>query len=104
MTGHLAASGPDWEGYHQATAGREPRPLLRAACDILGPGEAWTAIDLGCGSGDDTLALLADGWSGVAIDSPPPGLDLLRGRVPADSAGRLSIVRATFADAALPPA
>lgn len=104
MADHLATSGPDWAGYYRATAGRELRPLLRAACDILGPGEARTAIDLGCGPGDDTLALLAGGWSVVAIDSQSTGLDLLRGRVPADSAGRLSIVWATFADAPLPPA
>jgi SAM-dependent methyltransferase len=99
-----AVYGPDWAGYHRATLHREPRPLLRAACDILGPGEARTAIDLGCGSGDDTLALLTGGWSVVAIDSQSTGLDLLRGRVPAGSARRLSIVRASFADVTLPPA
>jgi hypothetical protein len=42
-----AAGGPDWARYYAATVGHEPRPLLRAACELLGAGAGRTAIDLG---------------------------------------------------------
>jgi SAM-dependent methyltransferase len=98
------AGGPDWARYYAATVGHEPRPLLRAACELLGAGAGRTAIDLGCGSGDDALALLAWGWSVVAVDQQPAGLDLLRDRVPAHSAGQVQIVCASFTEATLPRA
>ena len=99
-----ARGGPDWAAYYAATLGREPRLLLRAACELLGGGAGRTAIDLGCGSGDDTLALLAWGWSVVAVDQEPAGLALLRERVPARSAGQVQIMCASFTEAAFPPA
>jgi SAM-dependent methyltransferase len=98
------AVGPDWLSYHLATLDRKPRPLLRAACDLLGAGAGRTAVDLGCGAGADVLALLADGWSVVAVDREQAGLDLLRGRVTADDAGQVRIVRASFTEVALPHA
>ena len=55
--------GTDWAGYYAWSAGREPRPLLLAACRELGAGQDRTAIDLGCGEGTDALELLARGWS-----------------------------------------
>ena len=32
----LDAGGTDWAGYYAWSAGREPRPLLLAACQELG--------------------------------------------------------------------
>lgn len=62
------------------------------------------AVDLGCGSGTDAVALLSRGWAVMAVDRDEAGLGLLRERVPAESAGRLTISRVGFADVALPPA
>jgi SAM-dependent methyltransferase len=98
------AVGPDWPGYYALTLDRRPRPMLRAACELLGGGASRTAIDLGCGSGVDALALLAGGWSVVAIDKDPVGLGLLQGRVPADSSRQVRIIRASFAEVDLPHA
>jgi len=98
------AVAPGWLGFHEATLDRRPRPLLRAACDLLGLGAGRIAVDLGCGAGVEVLALLARGWSVVAIDQDLAGLDLLRGRVPARDAGRVRIVRASFAEVSLPSA
>jgi hypothetical protein len=79
---HVGAGGPDWASYYAATPGHEPRPLLRAACELLGAGVGRTAIDLGCGSGDDALALLAWGWSVVAVDQEPTAHQRQLGRAP----------------------
>ena len=62
------------------------------------------AVDLGCGAGTDVLALLARGWAVTAVDWDEAGLGLLRERVPAASAGRVTITCGGFADVALPPA
>lgn len=104
MADQAAAGSPDWAGYYAATLGRAPRPLLRGACELLGAGAGRTAIDLGCGSGVDTLALLACGWFVVAVDREPTGLALLRDRVLALNAGQLQIVCASFMEASLPRA
>jgi SAM-dependent methyltransferase len=78
--------------------------MLLAACNRLGAGDGRLAVDLGCGEGTDALALLARGWSVLAIDIESAGLTSLRARVPAARAARIRIVCASFADAALPPA
>jgi SAM-dependent methyltransferase len=78
--------------------------MLLAACSRLGAGEGRLAVDLGCGEGTDTLALLERGWSVLAIDVEPAGLASLQARVPAACAGRIRVVCASFADADLPPA
>ena len=78
--------------------------MLLAACQRLGAGAGRMAIDLGCGDGTDTLALLDRGWSVLAVDIEPAGLALLRSRIPPASAGRIRLLCASFADAVLPPA
>lgn len=100
----LELAGADWAGYYAWSSGREPRPLLLTACERMGAGAGRVAVDIGCGDGTDALALLARGWSVMAIDREPAGLDLLRVRLPAGSAGRIQIVSASFINAGLPPA
>jgi SAM-dependent methyltransferase len=97
-------SGSGWVEFYAWTAGREPRPMLLQACERLGPGAGRTAVDLGCGEGTDALALLARGWSVVAIDSEQAGLDLFTARVPAGNAGQVRAVCASYADVDLPRA
>ena len=97
-------AGSRWAGYHARGRERSPRPLLLRACDLLGAGGGRMAVDLGCGAGTDALALLQRGWAVTAADRDEAGLGLLRERVPAASAGRLTITCGGFADVVLPPA
>ena len=96
--------GTDWAGYYAWSAGREPRPLLLAACEELGAGRGRLAIDLGCGEGTDALELLARGWSVLAVDAESAGLALLRARIPSAAAGAVRVLCASFAEADLPSA
>jgi SAM-dependent methyltransferase len=94
----------DWAGYYAWSSGREPRPLLLAACQEQGAGAGRMAIDLGCGEGTDALELLARGWTVTAIDAEPAGLAALRARVPAPAAQQIQIVCGSFAQVDLPNA
>jgi SAM-dependent methyltransferase len=78
--------------------------MLLQACERLGPGAGRTAVDLGCGDGTDALALLARGWSVVAMDREQAGLDLLTARVPPGSTGQIRVVCTSYAEADLPRA
>jgi tellurite methyltransferase len=76
-----------WAAYYRWTAARPPRELLLRTLDHLD----WegkvrrrrTAIDLGFGSGTDTLELLRRGWSVLAIDGQRSAAEVLAKRVPA---------------------
>jgi len=78
--------------------------MLLAACEQVGAGEGRMAVDLGCGEGTEALALLDRGWSVLAVDVEPAGLGLLRSRIPAACAERITVVCGSFADVSLPRA
>jgi len=69
---------PTWSDYYEANEGRAPRDQL---LDVLGRFDApGNAVDLGCGSGIDTLAMLDRGWTVRAIDAQSEAIDRLRAR------------------------
>jgi SAM-dependent methyltransferase len=67
-------------------------------------GRALLAIDLGCGDGVETLALLARGWTVIAVDRTPAAIARLNSAVTAESSERLTAVVASFKDVELPDA
>lgn len=90
---HVYAAQRDWPGYFAAVAGSPPRETLLAAIRHAGgrAGPREWAIDVGCGEGRDTKALLEAGFSVLAIDGHPDGLARLeaRGDLPEGSRERL---------------
>jgi SAM-dependent methyltransferase len=81
-----------WQSYYQATEGQPPRPTLLAglrhwrASRKRAPGYA---LDLGAGTGRDTLELLSQGWRVRAYDGEAAALRRLAAKVRAhrDQAG-----------------
>ncbi len=81
------AQKPDnqWMAYYEAGSGRSARPLLidvlaRFASDAPNALPRF-AIDLGCGDGTETLALLQQGWRVLAIDQEPAALQWVETKV-----------------------
>jgi SAM-dependent methyltransferase len=93
---------PTWTDYYDEQGDREPRELLLDVLDGFGDG-AGEAVDLGCGQGIDTLAMLERGWHVFAIDAEPEGIRRLRRRVPQRLAGALRSEVASMQDVELPP-
>lgn len=99
-----------WDGYYRTVSSREPRDTLLTALAEAGPVEALRgnaspplAVDLGCGDGTDTLALLAAGWRVHAVDVSVDFPQYLLPRVtdPGQRA-RLEVQVADFRTAELP--
>ena len=96
----------DWAGYFKAIDGRDPRPTLIEALDRfdLEPADrARFAIDLGCGEGRDSAAMLRRGWKVHAIDGHPDGIRRLISRDDLDDPTRLTMQLAPFESVELPP-
>lgn len=75
-----------WESHYQAhrpTKRPHVNPLLATAAGLLPPG---AALDLGCGTGGDTLWLAERGWRVTAVDISPTALEFV-----ADIAGALGL-------------
>lgn len=97
----------DWSRFYDA-AGDEPRETLLDALarfDAEDPSRRF-AVDLGCGTGRDTVELLRRGWSVLAVDGQPEAIERLRARrdLPAAATERLETRVASFEDVVLPPA
>jgi membrane dipeptidase len=87
-----------WSRYFER-AGDDPREtLLDALRRFDTPG---LAVDLGCGTGRDTLELLRAGWNVIAIDGEQEAIDRVRGAVGGDG-GRLTTEVARIEDARWP--
>lgn len=95
----------DWEGYFKAIDGREPRQTL---IDVLErfdrepSGGPRFAVDLGCGEGRDSAALLRAGWRVHAIDGHPDGIRRLVSRDDLGDPTRLTMQLAPFESVELP--
>ena len=67
-----------WTVYNAAQRGRAVRPLFAQVLALAGDGCGRRAIDLGCGAGVETLALLEAGWMVHAVDNDQASLAQLR--------------------------
>jgi len=95
----------DWTGYFKAIDGREPRETLVHALKLFDSEPTTTprfAVDLGCGEGRDSAALLRAGWKVHAIDGHPDGIRRLVSRDDLEDPTRLTMQLAPFESVELP--
>ncbi len=94
----------DWDAYYEALAGRQVRELFSRALRLMGPTPPGRALDLGCGDGTETRALLSAGWHVVAVDMEPAAESRILAGVPDEKRARLEVVIAELSTVQLPPA
>lgn len=88
-----------WQSYYDLTGYRLPRETLVRALnsfDLLQLGPQPFAVDLGCGSGRDTIEMLRRGWQVLAIDSEEIAIKELRHRHAVLGKGHLTTKIARF--------
>jgi SAM-dependent methyltransferase len=100
--------GERWVRFFDA-AGAEPRETLllaleRYTAEANGESEPL-AVDLGCGTGRDSLELLRRGWRVLAVDVHPEALKRLRSKAATlQLAARLETLQSSFETASWPTA
>jgi len=95
----------DWAGYFAAIDGRSPRETLVDAMERFASepvDHARFAVDLGCGEGRDSAALLRAGWKVHAIDGHPDGICRLVSRKDLGDPTHLTMQLAPFESVELP--
>jgi tellurite methyltransferase len=91
-----------WSDYYAENEGREPRELL---LEVLATyAEPGRAVDLGCGSGIETLAMLTRGWRVLATDAEEEAIERARQRVPPELEEHLQTRVARMEEVELPRA
>ena len=68
----------DWKAYYDNVANRPPRKTIRTALAAFK--QPGIAIDLGCGDGRDTVVMLRQNWTVLAIDKEPDAITRLLAR------------------------
>ena len=66
----------DWKSYYEAIENRPPRKTILTA--LANFEKSGYAIDLGCGTGRDTVEILRQGWTVLAIDKEPEAIAKLQ--------------------------
>jgi SAM-dependent methyltransferase len=101
---NLDANKSVWARYAEGTAGRDPMKFLTRAIEKTAgeDGGGRLTIDLGCGAGNETLALLERGWRVHAVDSEPRAIEMLESRVDETQRTRLTTQVETFDKTDLP--
>ncbi len=96
----------NWSEYYQLMCGQPPHPtLLKALALFENEGNQkirQRAVDLGCGSGNDSLELLRLGWEVVAIDREAEALGWLRAGIAPEEQKQLETIQVDFEDVQFP--
>jgi SAM-dependent methyltransferase len=98
---------PNWSAYYQATAvPQSPHDTLREALVRFAaerpPMQQRTAVDLGCGTGRDTVELLRCGWRVLAVDNQWEALTRTRANIPPEHQEAVETRLARLEDVELP--
>lgn len=76
-----------WNEYHKKTISESPSFILKKFFNmgLDSSINQKTAIDLGCGSGNDTVYLLNHNYSVVAVDKEKNVMEIIKSRIPENS-------------------
>ena len=93
----------DWFEFQRKMTAIPPRPILLKVLELFNGFKGY-AVDLGCGSGVDTIHLINSGWKVHTVDGTAAGFENIRSAIPADKLSDVEFVRANFEELTIPEA
>ena len=93
----------NWPEFIRRTLDMQPRWMLKKALELFG-GFSGYAVELGCGSGIDTIKLVESGWNVFAVDSIADGFINILSKLPESLHGNVECVEASFESLTIPEA
>ena len=88
-----------WERYYQKNKGRAVRPLFtRAISYVINSNSHKTALDLGCGVGIETSALIRQDFMVIAVDNQKAAGNHIRNQLSLDESKKFNFVLSDFSN------
>lgn len=91
-----------WNEYYEKTLNKEPHEICKKSLEFCA--NTGTVIDLGCGTGRDTLFFLERGYNVVAVDREERSIDIIRNAVAGRYDDKIKLINADFTKIELMPA
>ena len=91
----------NWSEFQKNMTAKPINPILTRVLALFGDYKG-TAIDLGCGSGMDTIHLVNSGWRVYSIDGTTDGFENIKGQLREDKLSSVDFIHADFKNVVMP--